>query len=148
MRIRSLLLPAIALAAPAIAHAQTAPADRAEQVAAALQNPLVQDAAARALTQLAGIVLDTKVGPIAALAAPDAGVRANDTLRDITRRGGPDVERQLYDRTKHAIGTAGAVAGAATKQAAEIDRTADRLTAALAPLIAAMAPHGNTVPAQ
>ena len=148
MRISSLLLSAIPLAAPGIAHAQTAPVDRAVQVATALQSPLVQDAVARTLTQLAGIVLDTKVGPIAALAAPDAGVSAIDTLRDVTRRVDPDVEQQLYEKTKRAIGTAGAVAGAATQQAAEIDRTAGRLTATLAPLIAALVPHGDTVPAR
>jgi hypothetical protein len=127
-------VPAAALPAPA--NAAPLPTDRLDQAAGALQNPLVQDGIARALTQLAGIVLDTKVGPLATLADPQGDVRPGDTLGDVARRSDPDVDRHVYDSTRGAVATAGAVAGGVSGQMAEIDRTAGRLTAALAPLMA------------
>jgi hypothetical protein len=132
-------LAAVALiaASPAVAREPARPT--AEQAAAALGNPLVQEAAARALTQLVGIVLDTRVGPSAAL---DPSVRPNDTLRDVVRRDDPDFEARLYEGTRRSLGTAAAVAGGAAVQARELKRTADRLEAALAPLLGALSPEG------
>lgn len=132
-------LAAVALiaASPAVAREPARPT--AEQAAAALGNPLVQEAAARALTQLVGIVLDTRVGPSAAI---DPSVRPNDTLRDVVRRDDPDFEARLYEGTKRSLGTAAAVAGGAAVQARELKRTADRLEAALAPLLGALSPEG------
>ena len=132
--------PLIALASfafimPAAVHAQPPQAaiDPA-QAAAALQNPLVQDGIAAAVARLAGIVLDTRVGPLAAMTDP--GVRSTDTLRDIERRRDPDYEAHLRDRTRGAVATAAAVAGGVATQSADLTRTADRLQAALAPLLA------------
>ena len=124
---------ALILAAPAVARepARVSP----EQAAAALGNPLVQEAAARALTQLVGIVLDTRVGPASAL---DPSVRSADTLRDVVRRDDPYFEERLYQGTKRSLGTAAAVAGGAAVQAREIERTANRLEAALEPLLGAL----------
>ena len=143
MRIVPFCILAIALAVPTAATAAPPTPDRAAQAAAALQNPLVQDAVARTLTQLAGIVLDTKVGSLATLTDPDADIRPDDTLRDVTGRDDPDLEAHLYDRTRRAVATAGAIAGGATRQAAEIDRTALRLKTALAPLLALIAKDGD-----
>ncbi|HEU0045822.1 hypothetical protein [Sphingomonas sp.] len=132
MRI-ALALIALIVAAPAVAREPARPTP--EQAAAALGNPLMQEAAARALTQLVGIVLDTRVGGAAAL---DPSVRPDDTLRDLARRDDPRFEERLYRDTKRAMGTAAVVAGGAAAQAREIKRTADRLEAALAPLLGAL----------
>lgn len=126
---------ALIVASPAVAAPREAVRPTPEQAAAALQNPLVQDAAARELTQLVGIVLDARVGPMGPLAGRNAGVRPNDTLRDIVRHDDPRFEEHLYRDTRQALGTAGAVAGGAAAEAQELKRTADRLKAALAPLL-------------
>lgn len=128
----------IAAAFPAAAHARHSARLTPEQAAAALQNPLVQEAGARALSQLIGIVLDTRVGPVGGLIEPHAGHRSDETLRDLARRDDPRFEEHLCRGTKRALGTAGVVASAAAGQAKELRRTADRLDAALAPLLDAL----------
>lgn len=139
MRVALLALPLLALAAPAAAQHRPA-RPTAAQAAAALGNPLVQEAAARAVVQLAGIVLDTRVGPAAALlSGPEDSVRHDETLRNLARRDDPRFEEHLYQGTRRALGTAGAVAGGAAVQARELKRTTDRLEAALAPLIGLLA---------
>lgn len=141
-----LVLAAALLAAtssPAFAEPRHAPHVSPDQAAAALQNPLIQEAGARTLAQLVGIVLDTRIGAAAPLVAPDADVRPNDTLRDLAQRDDPRFEEHLYEGTRHALGKAGAVAGGATAQAKEFKRTADRLQAALSPLLAALASSRN-----
>lgn len=143
MRVAPLALALTLVAAPALAQPHGSARPSPEQAAAALQNPVVQDVAARALTHLAGIVLDTRVGPAAALAGPDADLRANDTLRDVVRRDDPRFEEHLYRDTRRTLGTAGAVAGGAVAQTRELQRTADRLQAALAPLIGALGQVGS-----
>lgn len=127
------------LATPAIAQPPKPERPSAADAARLLGNPAVQDSAARALTQLAGIVLDTRVGPLAAL-DPDADIRPGDTLRDLKRRDDPRYEQHLYRDTKRALGEAGAVAGGVAAQSEELRRTAARLHDALAPLIGALAP--------
>lgn len=129
----------IAIACPAAADARDPAHLTPDQAAAALQNPLVQEAGARALSQLAAIVLDTRVGPAARLVDPRADVRPDATLRDLARRDDPRFEEHLSRDTRRALGTAGAVAGGVAGQAKELKRTADRLEAALAPLLAALA---------
>lgn len=123
------LLASPALAAPP-AHA------RAEQAVKALQDPMAQEVATGAIDQLIGIVLDTRVGPVAHLADPS--VCPTDTLADLKRRDDPEFDRHLRDGTRRAVGTAAAVAGGAMAQGAELKRTATRLQAALAPLIGAL----------
>ena len=136
------LIPALIIAAgPALAApAEHRPASRptAEQAVQAMGNPLVQEAAARALTQLVGIVLDTRVGPAAALTDTDEHIRPTDTLRDLAQRDDPRFEEHLYQGTRRSLGTAATVAGGAAMEARELKRTADRLDAALTPLIAAL----------
>ena len=134
MRIMPLALLA-AIALPAAAHAAPA-SDPADAAVAAIQNPLVQDGLARTITQLAGIVLDTQVGGMAILTDPAKDIRPGDTLGDVVRRDDPEAERHLYEKARRSIATAGAVAGGVAGQVAEIDRTAVRLQAAIAPLLA------------
>jgi hypothetical protein len=143
MRVAALALALSLVSAPALAQPHRAARPSPEQAAAALGNPVVQDLAASALTQLAGIVLDTRVGPAAALAGPNADIRPNDTLRDMVRRDDPRFEEHLYRDTRRTLGTAGAVAGGAVAQAKELQRTADRLQAAIAPLLGAIDQGGE-----
>jgi hypothetical protein len=128
-----LLLASPALAAPAEHRAPVRP--NAEQAMRALGDPLAQEVAARTLTQLVGIVLDTRVGPAAALTDPEERIRPTDTLRDLAQRDDPRFEEHLYQNTRRSLGTAAAVAGGAAAEARELKRTADRLNAALAPLV-------------
>lgn len=137
-------LPALALtlvASPALAQMAPRHAMRpsAEQAVAALGDPLVQELAARSLTQLVGIVLDTRVGPAAALTDSRERIRPTDTLGDLVRRDDPRFDEHLHRDTRRSLGTVATVAGGAAVQARELKRTADRLDAALAPLLGALA---------
>lgn len=138
MRVALATLALIATTAPAAAQQHRAARPTPDQAAAALGNPLVQDAAARTLVQLVGIVLDTRVGPAAALASPDDDLRASDTLRDVVRRDDPRFEEHLYRDTRRSLGSAAAVAGGVAVESRELKRTAARLDAALAPLLDAL----------
>lgn len=129
MRVPMLIAPLL-LATPAMAQERDPAA-----IARALQNPAMQDGAAAALGQIADILLDTRVGALAALG--DSDVRADDTLRDIKRREDPGFEARLERETRRTLRQAGTVAGGVAVGAAELQRTADRLRAALAPFLAA-----------
>lgn len=140
MRVAFSALALILAASPALAQAAPRQPVRpsAEQAVAALGDPLVQELAARSLTQLVAIVLDTRVGPAAALTDPSERIRPTDTLGDLVRRDDPRFDERLTRDTRRALGTAAAVAGGAAVQARELKRTADRLDAALAPLLGAL----------
>jgi hypothetical protein len=116
------------LATPAMAQSR----DQDAAVAQALKNPIVQEMVAATVSNLAGIVLDTRVGPLAHYADPE--VRSSDTLRDIERRRDPDFEKRLHDDTRHAVARAGAVADDVATMSKSLQATSDRLRAALAPL--------------
>lgn len=131
MRLVSAAAVLCAIALPAAAQSRA----EAEAVRR-LNDPMVQEGVAMAMSALAGIVLDTKVGPLARYADPDEDIRPSDTLRDLERRRDPHFEAKLHDRTRRAVGTAGAVANDALTMSGELARTADRLRAALAPLAA------------
>ena len=53
-------------------------------------------------------------------------------------RDDPRFEEHLYQDTRRSLGTAAAVAGGVAVESRELKRTADRLDAALAPLIGAL----------
>jgi hypothetical protein len=137
MRAALVLAASLLAAAPALAQERPSAADAAR----ALENPLVQEGAALALVRLADILLDTRVGPLATLADP--GVRPDATLRDFQRRDDPAFEARLHRDARRAVRTAGAVAGGAVAAGAELRRTADRLEAALTPLIGALGRQGR-----
>ncbi|MES2337052.1 MAG: hypothetical protein V4537_03015 [Pseudomonadota bacterium] len=120
---------AAALSAVALpAAAQTRDSARAVE---RLNDPVVQAGLTAAIDALAGIVLDTRVGP---LARYTDDIRPNDTLRDVKRRDDPQFEARLHDNARRAIATAGAAASDGVAMSAELARTADRLRAAIAPL--------------
>jgi hypothetical protein len=131
MRLVSAAAVLCAIAVPAVAQSR-AEADAVRR----LNDPMVQEGVAVAMSALAGIVLDTRIGPLARYAGPDEDIRPSDTLRDMERRRDPHFEAKLHDRTRRAVGTAGAVANDALAMSGELARTADRLRDALAPLAA------------
>jgi hypothetical protein len=131
MRLISVAAAMCLFALPAAAQS-TAEADAAHR----LNDPMVQEGIAMAMSGLAGIVLDTRVGPLARYADPEADIRPSDTLRDLQRRKDPHFEAKLHERTRRAVATAGAVANDTLAMSAELARTADRLRDALAPLAA------------
>ncbi|WP_375381851.1 hypothetical protein [uncultured Sphingomonas sp.] len=137
MKNLSLAVALIACASPAVAQQAAPTRPTAADAARLLANPAAQDLIAQQIASLAGIVLDTKVGPLAALTDPRDHVRPDDTLHSVEQRSDPEFDRHLYDGSRHAVATAGAVAGGAAMEAAELRRTADRLRAALAPLVKA-----------
>lgn len=138
MRVAPFAFSFLLVAAPALAAPPRPAGPSAERVVRALQEPMAQELAAGVVDQLVGIVLDTRVGPVAALTDPRENVRPTDTLRDLKRRDDPRFERHLHEDTRRAVGTAAAVAGGAMAETAELKRTAARLQAALGPLIAAL----------
>ncbi|MGI4733108.1 MAG: hypothetical protein ACRYFW_15380 [Janthinobacterium lividum] len=119
------------VAAQEVSSAHPTPADAARL----LTNPAAQDLIAQKIASLAGIVLDTRVGPVAALTDPRDRIRPDDTLRSVEERRDPEIDRHLYEGSRRAVATAGSVAGDAVVEAAELRRTADRLRAALGPLV-------------
>jgi len=128
---------AATLALIALPAAAQSPNDRPRaeiEAADRLNDPVVQHAAAAMVSALAGIVLDTRVGPLARLADPRADIRPGDTLRDLKRRDDPHFEARLHDDTRRTMARAGAVAGDLVAMSGEMRRTAERLRAALAPL--------------
>ncbi|WP_174278373.1 hypothetical protein [Sphingomonas bacterium] len=119
------------LAAQKVSSAHPTPADAVRLLA----NPAAQDLIAQKIASIAGIILDTKVGPVATLTDPRDHIRPEDTLRSVEQRRDPELDRHLYEGSRRAVATAGAVAGGAAIEAAELRRTADRLRAALGPLV-------------
>lgn len=126
-------------AAPALAQSR----DQAEAATRALQNPVVQEGLAGVVSQIAGIVLDTKVGPLAHYADPEDDIRATDTLRDIERRRDPGFEQRLHDDSRRAVAVTGVAAQDALAMSASLEDTAARLRAALAPLRQAIAGYDD-----
>jgi hypothetical protein len=123
------------IAAPAFAQSQAqaqAKPDKARAVADALQNPMVQEGLATVMAQLAGIALDTRVGPMLHYADPTIG--ENDTIADIQRRRDPQFDRHLRDNARHAAAMAGQLAGDAVAMRDSLTDTRRKLDAALAPL--------------
>ena len=133
MRLLSAALVLSAVATPVAAQS------RAADTARKLNDPVVQEGAAAAVSALAGILLDTRIGP---LAAYSRDVRPTDTLRDLKRRDDPQFEARLHDDARRAAAAAGAVTSDALAMSGEVARTADRLRAALAPLAGLLASTG------
>ncbi|NIJ21156.1 hypothetical protein FHS95_002859 [Sphingomonas naasensis] len=138
MRLVSAAAVLCAIALPAAAQSQ-----READAVRALNEPMVQEGIAMAMTGLAGIVLDTRVGPLARYADPDADIRPSDTLRDLERRRDPHFEAKLHDRTRRAVAATGAIAGDALAMSGELAKTADRLRDALAPLAGAIEAYSD-----
>jgi hypothetical protein len=125
----------LAAASPAAAQHSAQPRPTSTDAARLLDSPEAQDIIAHQIVSLADIVLDTRVGPLSGLADPRDDVRPGDTIHSIVRRRDPDYDRHLYESSRHAAATAGAVASSTVQEVAELRRTAARLRAALEPLI-------------
>ena len=137
MRLLPTALALSVIAVPAAAQS------RAGDTARRLNDPVMQEGVAAAVSALAGIVLDTRVGP---LAHYTDGVRPNDTLRDVKRREDPTFEARLHDNARRVTAVAGMAATDALAMSGEVARTANRLRAAIAPLaglLASAAPLGD-----
>lgn len=139
MRNFVLFLAAATVAVPAIAHDRHAPPpppppprDDLRAVSRTLSDPRAQAAAIGFVDALTDAVMQTRVGPLAAL-SDDPDVRPGDTLGDIQRRRDP------YYRAKLAAGTAGAMAllgrltGDAATMSDEFDATIARVQRVIAP---------------
>ncbi len=135
MRLSFIAITSLLAATPAWAEAREPGRADAAAIASVLENPSAQDALARTVDRLAGIVLDTRVGPLAVLTDRRDDTGPEDTLRDVMERKDPDFERRLRQDTRRAAAAAGNAAGAAVTQMAELRRTAKRLEEALGPLL-------------
>lgn len=125
-------VPLLALALPAQARDRTPPpADPTTRALGALTDPRVQDGVATMINRFSDVLLDTRVGPMAALTNPRDDVRPNDTMRDLAQRNDPAFEAKMRDNTRNTVRTAGRAVGAAGAFTAEMNRTADRLRAVL-----------------
>ena len=131
MRIRFILpfVAAALIATPALAQDRRAAlrdmdADRA---AALLSNPAVQDGLTTLIGQVADALLQTRVGPMAALTDRRDDVRPNDTLRDVLRRDDPDFDRRLRQNTRRSVAIAGGAARSAVEMNRELKATVERL---------------------
>lgn len=142
MRLVSAAFALCLIGSPAMAQAQSQ--DRAEAVAHALKNPMVQEALAGTLSNLAGIVLDTKVGPLAHYADPRDDIRPDDTLRSIERRRDPQFDKHLHDHARGAVAATATAANDVLAMRDSLGETAGRLRTALAPLREALqGPSGS-----
>ncbi len=127
-----LAVPMLALALPAAARDRAPPPpDKTQRVLTMMADPRVQGAAVAVLDRLSGVLLDTRVGPLAVMTDPNANVRPNDTVRDVLRRDDPQFDAKLHDRTKGTVSMVGSAAGAAGSFSSEIDRTVTRLRGVL-----------------
>lgn len=128
---RSALLGAVAmglLASPALAHERSGhSAPDVAQIADTLSNPAVQDTVAAVVDQVAAVLLDTHVGPLARYADPRDHVRPEDTLGQMIAQRDPDYAQKLHDRTHDLVRGAGRAAGDAAAMSAEVKRTTERL---------------------
>jgi hypothetical protein len=127
MRKVALFLLAATIATPALAHDRyPPPRDDLRDAARVLSDPRAQVGVAVLVDQLASAVLDTRVGPLAAL-APDSDIRPNDTLADIQRRRDPAYRAKLRRDTIGAVAVAGRAAGDAAAMADEVNAAVVRL---------------------
>lgn len=127
MRFSVVAITSFLVAMPAWAGAREPDRMDAGAIASVLDNPAAQDALVRTVDRLVGIVLDTRVGPLAALMNNDDDIEPDDTLRDVKEREDPDFERRLHRSTRRAVASASTAAGTAVTQIAELRRTAERV---------------------
>lgn len=135
MRLFLVAITSLLAATPAWAGPREPGRTDAGAVASVLGDPAAQDALSRTVDRLAGIVLDTRVGPLAALTDGSDDIGPDDTLRDVKEREDPGFERRLRGGTRRAVAAAGTAAGAAAAQVAELRRTAERLKEVLGPVL-------------
>ena len=128
-----MLLPVLAFAAtPALAQDRDAPPPGlapqmdARAAANALNNPMVQNGVVGLIDALTDAVMQTRVGPMAAI-APDASIRPNDTLDSMAARRNPDYRNEIHRNAKQTVVAAGRTAGATVAMSDELKATTERV---------------------
>lgn len=125
-----MLLPVLAFAAtPALAQDRDAPPVpqmNARAAANALNNPMVQNGVVGLIDALTDAVMQTRVGPMAAI-APDSSIRPNDTLDSMAARRNPDYRNEIHRSAKQTVVAAGRTAGAAVAMSDELKATTERI---------------------
>ncbi|MBW8841297.1 MAG: hypothetical protein JF608_05695 [Sphingomonadales bacterium] len=126
-----MLLPVLAFAAtPALAQDRDTPPPvpqmDARAAANALNNPMVQNGVVGLIDALTDAVMETRVGPMAAI-APDSNIRPNDTLDSMAARRNPDYRNEIHRNARHTVAAAGRTASAAVAMSDELKATTDRV---------------------
>lgn len=127
-----ILLPALALVAtPAVAQDRDGPPAPMPQMSArdaarVLNNPMVQNGLVGLLDALTDAVMETRVGPMAAI-APNSDIRPNDTLDSMAARRNPDYRNQIHRNAKRTVAAAGRSANAAVAMSDELKATTERV---------------------
>jgi hypothetical protein len=126
-----MLLPVLAfVATPVLAQDRDAPPPvpqmNARAAANALNNPMVQNGVVGLIDALTDAVMETRVGPMAAI-APDSNIRPNDTLDSMAARHNPDYRNEIHRNAKQTVVAAGRTAGAAVAMSDELKATTDRV---------------------
>jgi hypothetical protein len=128
-----MLLPVLAFAAtPALAQDRDAPPPGlapqmdARAAANALNNPMVQNGVVGLIDALTDAVMETRVGPMAAI-APDSSIRPNDTLDSMAARRNPDYRNEIHRSAKQTVVAAGRTASAAVAMSDELKATTERV---------------------
>lgn len=134
---RSVLLASVAvlaLSTPAIA-ADSRAQRQMEELAATLDNPATQAAAAGAVGAMIGAMLDLPLDGFArAIERIDPG-KAREmrgrTMRDLAVRDDPDFDERVQEGTRAAVGSAGALASSMAILLPELEKAAERMKDAL-----------------
>ena len=126
-----MLFPVLAFAAtPALAQDRDAsppmPPMNAHAAANALNNPMVQNGVVGLIDALTDAVMETRVGPMAAI-TPDSNIRPNDTLDSMAARRNPDYRNEIHRSAKQTVVAAGRTAGAAAAMSDELKATTERV---------------------
>src|SRR3954468_1003678 len=126
-----MLLPVLAFAAtPALAQDRDTPPPvpqmDARAAANALNNPMVQNGVVGLIDALTDAVMETRVGPMAAI-APDSNIRPNDTLDSMAARRNPDYRNKIHRNARHTVAAAGRTVSAAVAMSDELKATTERV---------------------
>lgn len=122
MRGLALFIAAVTMATPVLARDHDSPPPPRDDVHAMsrlLSDPRAQAGVAGLVDALTDAVMQTHVGPLAAL-MPDADVRPGDTLADVQRRRDPAYRQRLRAETTGAMAVLGRAAGAAAQMSDEM----------------------------
>jgi hypothetical protein len=98
----------------------------ARAAANALNNPMVQNGVVGLIDALTDAVMETRVGPMAAI-APDSNIRPNDTLDSMAARRNPDYRNEIHRNARHTVAAAGRTASAAVAMSDELKATTERV---------------------
>jgi hypothetical protein len=98
----------------------------ARAAANALNNPMVQRGIVGLVDALTDAVMETRVGPMAAI-APDSDIRPDDTLDSMAARRNPGYRDQIHRDARATVATAGRTAGAAVAMSDELKATTARV---------------------